>query len=35
VKAGVGERGRLALHRLDLGEPSSVAELFTVDGVWR
>ena len=22
------------LHRLDLGEPSSVAELFTADGVW-
>ncbi|MBL1100313.1 nuclear transport factor 2 family protein [Streptomyces coffeae] len=22
------------LHRLDLGDPSSVAELFTVDGVW-
>lgn len=23
------------VHRLDLGEPSSVAELFTADGVWR
>lgn len=23
------------IHRLDLGEPSSVAELFTPDGVWR
>ncbi|MFF7767793.1 nuclear transport factor 2 family protein [Streptomyces massasporeus] len=23
------------VHRLDLGEPSSVAELFTEDGVWR
>ncbi|MEV8093982.1 nuclear transport factor 2 family protein [Kitasatospora sp. NPDC085879] len=22
------------LHRLDLGEPSSVAELFTADGIW-
>ena len=22
------------LHRLDLGEPSSVADLFTADGVW-
>ncbi|MER7400977.1 nuclear transport factor 2 family protein [Streptomyces sp. NPDC000070] len=23
------------VHRLDLGEPSSVAELFTEDGVWQ
>ncbi|MET9757640.1 nuclear transport factor 2 family protein [Streptomyces sp. NPDC006372] len=23
------------VHRLDLGEPASVAELFTRDGVWR
>jgi hypothetical protein len=23
------------VHRLDLGEPSSVAELFTEDGTWR
>lgn len=23
------------VHRLDLGEPASVAELFTEDGVWR
>ncbi|QMU72449.1 nuclear transport factor 2 family protein [Streptacidiphilus sp. P02-A3a] len=23
------------IHRLDLGEPSTVAELFTPDGVWR
>jgi hypothetical protein len=23
------------VHRLDLGEPSSVADLFTEDGVWR
>ena len=22
------------IHRLDLGDPSSVAELFTPDGVW-
>jgi hypothetical protein len=23
------------VHRLDLGEPSSVADLFTEDGIWR